>query len=157
MPPEGTRDSLARRTVLAMGWGALAANFGGMLAATVRFFLPNVLFEPPAAFKIGKPDDYAPGSVTFVEERKIFVIRSADGTFQALTATCPHLRCLVRWDAEQHAYECPCHGSRFTERGKVVAGPAPSPLEWYEVTLATDGRLYVNTLVQVRPDYHLNV
>lgn len=155
MPPD--RGALARRTVLGIGWGALASAFAGMVGATVRFLLPNVLFEPPASFKVGKPDDYAPGSVTFVPDRKVFVIRDEDGAFRVLTATCPHLRCVVRWDAARKGYECPCHGSRFTDRGRVVAGPAPRPLEWYEVTLATDGRLYVNTLVEVRPDYRLTV
>lgn len=155
--PEAKRDSLARRTVLGLGWGALVSTIIGTLGATVRFLLPNVLFEPPAAFKIGKPDDYAPESVTFVPERRVFVIRTAGGAFRALTATCPHLRCVVRWVADERVYECPCHGSRFAESGKVTAGPAPGPLEWYEVTLATDGRLYVNTLVRVRPEYRLTV
>lgn len=157
MPPDAVRQTLARRTVLGIGWSALGATIAGMLGATVRFLLPNVLFEPPAAFKVGKPDDYAPGSVTFVPEHKIFVIRGTDGAFRALTATCPHLRCVVRWVDAERAYECPCHGSRFSESGRVVAGPAPRALDWYEITLATDGRLYVNTLVRVRPDYQLNV
>lgn len=150
-------EGVARRTVLGIGWGALVATVAGTIGAMARFMLPNVLFEPLAAFKIGKPDDYASGSVTFVPDRQIFVIRGPDGAFRTLTATCPHLRCVVRWVAEQHVYECPCHGSRFSEGGRVLDGPAPSPLEWYEVTLATDGRLYVNTLVQVRPDYQLKV
>lgn len=151
------REPLARRAFLGIGWGALLSVLAGMIGATLRFLLPNVLFEPPAAFKIGKPDDYAPGSVTFVPDRKIFVVRSADGAFQVLTSTCPHLRCVVRWDAERKGYECPCHGSRFTDRGRVIAGPAPGPLEWYEVTLAVDGRLWINTSMQVRPDYRLTV
>ncbi len=76
--------------------------------------------------------------------------------WSALAATCPHLRCVVRWVDAERAYECPWHGSRFNESGRVVAGPAPRPLDWYEITLATDGRLYVNTLGRVRPDYQLN-
>lgn len=157
MPHDLEHDSIARRTLLGLGWSALALTATGTFAATIRFLLPNVLFEPPAAFKIGKPDDYAPGSVTFVAERKIFVIRGDDGAFRALTATCPHLRCVVRWAADRSVYECPCHGSEFSPRGKVVAGPSPTSLEWYELTLAPDGRLYVNTLVRVQPDYRLNV
>lgn len=157
MPPKARHETPGRRMFLGIGWSAIGATIAGMLGATVRFLLPNVLFEPPAAFKLGKPDDYPPGSVTFVPERKLFVIRSVDGAFRALTATCPHLRCVVRWVEQERAYVCPCHGSRFNERGRVIAGPAPRSLDWYEITLATDGRLYVNTLVRVRPDYQLNV
>lgn len=157
MPRDPNGASLARRTLLGVGWGAMLATMTGSFGAMVRLLLPNVLFEPPAAFKIGKPADYAPASVTFIPDRKIFVIRGADGAFRSLAATCPHLRCVVGWVADRREYECPCHGSRFTETGKIVAGPAPGPLDWYEVTLATDGRLYVNTLVQVHPDYRLTV
>lgn len=155
VPRPESDDGIGRRTFLGIGWTAVAANLMGVSGAVLRFLLPNVLFEPPAAFKLGKPADYAPESVTFVPERKIFVIRLQDGAFKVVTATCPHLRCVVRWAPDRRRYECPCHGSRFSERGKVAAGPAPSPLEWFEVTLATDGRLYVNTRVQVNPDYRL--
>jgi cytochrome b6-f complex iron-sulfur subunit len=157
MSPDRAGAGLGRRTVLGVGWAAFAATIGGMLGATVRFLVPNVLFEPPTAFKIGRPDDYALGSVTLVPDWKIFIIRDAEGRFQVLTATCPHLRCIVRWVADDLQYECPCHGSRFTERGRIVAGPSPGPLEWYEVTLATDGHLYVNTLAQVPADYRLTL
>lgn len=37
---------------------------------------------------------------------------------------CTHLGCALEWNRQEHAWECPCHGSRFTESGKVLENPA---------------------------------
>lgn len=46
----------------------------------------------------------------------------------ALSAVCPHLKCLVQWNAQEKTWDCPCHGSRFTIEGKVITGPSVSDL-----------------------------
>lgn len=37
---------------------------------------------------------------------------------------CPHLGCALRWNPAEHSWDCPCHGSRFTEDGKLIDNPA---------------------------------
>lgn len=37
---------------------------------------------------------------------------------------CPHLGCALRWNPVEHSWDCPCHGSRFTEEGKLLDTPA---------------------------------
>lgn len=37
---------------------------------------------------------------------------------------CPHLGCALKWNSAEHSWDCPCHGSRFTEDGKVLENPA---------------------------------
>lgn len=37
---------------------------------------------------------------------------------------CPHMGCGLKWNQEEHSWDCPCHGSRFDEDGGVIEGPA---------------------------------
>ena len=41
---------------------------------------------------------------------------------------CPHLGCALKWNAQEHSWDCPCHGSRFSEEGKLLDNPATGDL-----------------------------
>ena len=51
----------------------------------------------------------------------------------AFAPQCTHLGCGYNWVGEKKHFLCPCHGSIFTIDGQVVGGPAPRPLDRYEV------------------------
>ena len=139
---------------LTLGW--LAGTFAAAASAlgAVRFLVPNVLFEPSAVFKAGKPDDYADGSVTFLEDERVFLIRQGN-TFRCLSAVCTHLGCTVNRTGQ--GYHCPCHGSVFDEQGAVKGGPAPRGLEWFAVIMSRDNRLVVDKNLRVGADKALVV
>lgn len=40
------------------------------------------------------------------------------------TPRCPHLGCALSWNPQEHSWDCPCHGSRFDEYGRVLENPA---------------------------------
>ena len=50
------------------------------------------------------------------------------GVHHECSAACPHLGGRVRWNRAERTWDCPCHGSRFDPRGRVVEGPAISDL-----------------------------
>ena len=60
----------------------------------MRFLVPNVVFEPAQQFKAGAPEDYPDGSITFLEEERVFLLRRGN-TFRCLSAVCTHLGCTV--------------------------------------------------------------
>ena len=41
---------------------------------------------------------------------------------------CPHLGCALKWNPQEHSWDCPCHGSRFGENGQLLDNPATGPL-----------------------------
>lgn len=41
---------------------------------------------------------------------------------------CPHMGCALKWNACEHSWDCACHGSRFSESGKVLDNPANGDL-----------------------------
>lgn len=42
---------------------------------------------------------------------------------------CPHLGCALKWNPEEHSWDCPCHGSRFDEKGRLLDNPANGNLK----------------------------
>lgn len=52
------------------------------------------------------------------------IYRDEDGRLHTVSAICPHMKCVVRWNDAERTWDCPCHGSRFTRDGSVVSGPA---------------------------------
>ena len=131
-----------RRFLNILGWFASLGTITGISWASVRFMIPNILYEPPKAFKIGRPHDY-PEGVNFIPEKRIFVVRKGQA-YKVISAVCSHMGCTPRWVGEEKVWECPCHGSIFDEKGGVVKGPAPDPLPWYEARIVTDGRIFVD-------------
>jgi glycine/D-amino acid oxidase-like deaminating enzyme/nitrite reductase/ring-hydroxylating ferredoxin subunit len=61
--------------------------------------------------------------------KKVAVYCDESGQHHACSAVCPHLGCVVSWNAVEKSWDCPCHGSRFDPYGKVVNGPANEDLE----------------------------
>ncbi|NKE55686.1 FAD-dependent oxidoreductase [Lentzea sp. PSKA42] len=59
---------------------------------------------------------------------KTGVYRDDDGQLHAVSLRCTHLGCLVRFNAAERSWDCPCHGSRFDVDGAVLEGPATKPL-----------------------------
>ena len=61
----------------------------------------------------------------------VFLVRDGDHV-KALSATCTHLGCQVRWDRDKKRFLCPCHGGQYDAQGRVIAGPPPRPLDAIE-------------------------
>jgi glycine/D-amino acid oxidase-like deaminating enzyme/nitrite reductase/ring-hydroxylating ferredoxin subunit len=61
--------------------------------------------------------------------KRIAVYKDEKKNISAFSAVCPHLGCIVQWNAEEKSFDCPCHGSRFTTDGKVINGPATIGLQ----------------------------
>lgn len=68
--------------------------------------------------------------------KPLIVMRLEGERFRVLSSKCTHLGCTVRWDNEEQMLRCPCHGSRFSDDGKVQRGPAKQPLREYPNQLA---------------------
>ncbi len=62
----------------------------------------------------------------------------------ALSTICTHLGCIPNWTDSSSTFECPCHGSGYYDSGVNFKGPAPRPLERYEIKQNSDGTLLVN-------------
>lgn len=81
----------------------------------------------------GKKSEYAE---LYSPSRSILHPQLAVNTFESLvgivnfgTKRCPHLGCTLRYNKAERSWDCPCHGSRFTEGGRLIDNPATGDLK----------------------------
>lgn len=72
---------------------------------------------------------------------RVYLIKKGN-TVQALSAICPHLGCVVPWDAGRNEFVCPCHGGVFGPDGRYRSGPPRRSMDSLE-TKVTSGRVVV--------------
>lgn len=66
-----------------------------------------------------------PEGVTFHD---LAIVVKQENKIDVLSSKCTHLGCIINKFVDGH-FVCPCHGSEFSETGKVVRGPANKPLK----------------------------
>jgi menaquinol-cytochrome c reductase iron-sulfur subunit len=76
-----------------------------------------------------------------------WMVKSSDGRLTAFSPLCTHLGCAYHWDPQARVFACPCHGSRFAMDGRVLGGPAPRPLDRYQVRV-TGARVWLGPVEQ---------
>jgi len=95
---------------------------------------------------VGAETDFAVGTWTLVQLdfAHIFIVAQDTNGFFAYSAICTHQGCIIGQPSANGSTLCPCHFSQFDGNGNVTAGPAPSPLQHFEVTVC-NGNVYVNS------------
>jgi len=136
------KEKVTRRDFLGLAaFGAAILGSIGTLMGSMRFVKPDVYAEESKKFKIGKVENFPIGSTKKLDEKNVFIFSDDNGLF-AISAICTHLGCIV-FPAE-FGFQCPCHGSQYDQDGNVIGGPAPRPLEWFEIQQEVDGTLFVD-------------
>ena len=94
-------------------WGMTSAMLSAMMVTDMVKGRPNEfseLFDPSRS--ILKPQ---------------LILNGVESVANLLTPSrhvCPHLGCALKWNKAEHSWDCPCHGSRFDEDGRVLDNPA---------------------------------
>jgi len=69
-----------------------------------------------------------PGNWLLITNNRTLVA-NISGSFVALTSVCTHSGCFDSWTFGSNRFTCTCHGSVFDGSGRVLTGPASSPLQ----------------------------
>jgi menaquinol-cytochrome c reductase iron-sulfur subunit len=81
------------------------------------------------AFRQNRADGWKINS----EKLTAWVVKRPDRSVLAFGPQCTHLGCAYRWEEGRNEFVCPCHNSIFSVDGKVLSGPAPRPLDRYDI------------------------
>jgi cytochrome b6-f complex iron-sulfur subunit len=139
------RPVCRRRVLEAMAAGASVVTVAGILTPIAFYVFPpgGKQRGPGGPVLVAKADEIAVGQAkaAMFGADPVLIIRGRGG-WAAFRSTCPHLGCIVRWDAGRGGMICPCHGALFDSRGQVLSGPSPGPLAQVPVRQVGD-RIYV--------------
>jgi nitrite reductase/ring-hydroxylating ferredoxin subunit len=125
----------------------IVGGYGGFAAIAGRYLYPSrtgeVMWQfvsEVAGIDVGETIRYrGPSGETINITR---MAREGDSDdFIALSSTCPHLGCQVRWEAQNDRFFCPCHNGVFDPSGVATAGPpgeAGQSLPRYELKVEGD-------------------
>lgn len=115
---------------------------GAALTAVSITLLPvNRAMAKKLAIPLNKADTLkvVGGSVTLmVKDNAILFVRDSATSIKALSPVCSHQKCNLSYHVNIRRLECPCHGSAFDLHGKVLKGPAATPLRTYDAVLDGD-------------------
>lgn len=147
-----------RRTFLARLTGSIAGLIGMAVGIPLVAYtiLPALKRQKPewadvgsvASLQTGVPKELAlvmsvsDGWQRTTTKKSVWALKDDRGTITVYSPICTHLGCGYRWEAVQQRFHCPCHRSFFSRDGKVLAGPAPRPLDTLP-TKIEGGRLLV--------------
>ena len=158
-----------RQMVRTSFWSAFLVLIVGFILGFVNYFWPRKVRGFGGQFNIAKNRLPEPGAEpTKIFEAKAFVVNlkpgegvpaaftsfgqpSEKGGYLALYQKCPHLGCAVPWRGDfefegvKGWFRCPCHGSTYTKAGIRVFGPAPRPMDTFELRSGQDGAIIINT------------
>ena len=76
----------------------------------------------------GRSNSYAavfdPSRTVLHSQLAVNLFDSLVGLLTPTTPRCPHLGCALKYNKAEQTWDCPCHGSRFTEDGQLIDNPA---------------------------------
>ena len=128
-------------------WGIITAALG--LPALMYLLVPPRLRRQNDWVDAGDFSQLEPGTpveMTFrrnrvdgwkviSEKSTAWVVKLSKDQVVAYAPQCTHLGCAYHWEESKNELLCPCHNSLFAMDGKVVSGPAPRPLDRYDVKI----------------------
>lgn len=67
---------------------------------------------------------YSPQRTMLHPQLAVNVWESVKGLLTPTAPRCSHLGCALKYNKQEHSWDCPCHGSRFEEDGNLIDNPA---------------------------------
>ena len=71
---------------------------------------------------------FSPSRSMFHRQLGINAVEAAVNLLTPSRKRCPHLGCALKWNDQEHSWDCPCHGSRFSEDGTLLDNPSTEDL-----------------------------
>lgn len=121
IPYIGNYSALTPNLYVACGfnkWGMTSA----MAAARI---LCNKILDKPC----GYAEVFSPSRSILKKQLWVNIGNAAANLCKLSTPRCPHMGCALKWNSSKKIWECPCHGSSFSEDGELIENPSNRDLD----------------------------
>ena len=99
-------------------WGMTSA----MAAAMVLTDLVQGKDNPYAAL-------FSPSRTMLRPQLALNAVEAAASLLTPTAPRCPHMGCALKYNPQEHSWDCPCHGSRFGRDGRLIDNPATDDMK----------------------------
>ncbi len=99
-------------------WGMTSSMLSAMI-------LKDMIIGAENEFK----NIFSPSRSMLKSQLLINALESALNLIVPSKRRCPHLGCSLKWNKNEHTWDCPCHGSRFEKNGKLIDNPSTKDLK----------------------------
>lgn len=100
--------------------GASALNFVKENLNVAKHLIAGKILPVPNHITIPAGE----GQIVDINGERVGAYRDEKGRLHLVDTTCTHLGCELQWNSAEKSWDCPCHGSRFTYEGEIIASPA---------------------------------
>lgn len=121
MPYIGRYSGRTENVFVATGF-----NKWGMTSSLVA---ADILSDMVTGIKNPYAELFAPDRSVLHPQLFANIFHSFTGLITPTVPRCPHLGCALKYNKEEHSWDCPCHGSRFSENGELIDNPATDDLK----------------------------
>ncbi|MCX0417657.1 FAD-dependent oxidoreductase [Clostridium perfringens] len=100
-------------------------NIANNLIETAKNFIAQKVYIPSSEIEHIKNGH---GGIIEYNGEKVGVYKNKEGKEFFVSTKCTHLGCQLSWNADELTWDCPCHGSRFDYKGRLIGSPATKDL-----------------------------
>ncbi|WP_415346216.1 FAD-dependent oxidoreductase [Clostridium perfringens] len=100
-------------------------NIANDLIETAKNFIAQKVYIPSSEIEHIKNEH---GGIIEYNGEKVGVYKNKEGKEFFVSTKCTHLGCQLSWNSDELTWDCPCHGSRFDYKGRLIGSPATKDL-----------------------------
>lgn len=104
--------------------GLYVASGFGKWGMTTSMAAAHILTEMICGRETGWEAVFDPLRSIWKPQLFVNTLEALAGLLTPTMKRCPHMGCALKWNPQEHTWDCSCHGSRFEEDGKLINNPA---------------------------------
>ena len=144
-------EALERRDFLRAALARTLVAIGAVSAVSSRAAALPIAFTTGLGTRADKAYALPAADGVLIDKDESVIIARFENRAYAFSLACPHQNTAIRWEADNHRFQCPKHKSRYRPDGTFIEGRATRGLDRFALRRESE-QLAVNLDVLYRED-----